>query len=98
MLDFYLINDDQPKPNYPEQLSLEFVVGLDSKTFESLIKKGLIDSRFDYYSDFRWNLKVIEQINLNIVKAKNLDSDIDKLNLIINKALELKSGLIAYCD
>lgn len=98
MLDFYLIKDDQPKPNYPEQLSLEFVVGLDSKTFESLIKEGLIDSRFDFYSDFRWSLKVIEQINLNIVKAKNLDSDIDKLNLIINKALELKSGIIAYCD
>ncbi|MCD8433606.1 hypothetical protein LNJ05_12615 [Tenacibaculum finnmarkense genomovar ulcerans] len=98
MLDFYLIKDDQPKPNYPEQVSLEFVIGLDSKTFESLIKKRLIDSRFDYYSDFRWNLKVIEQINLNIVKAKNLDSDIDKLNLIINKALELKSGIIAYCD
>lgn len=98
MLDFYLIKDDQPKPNYPEQVPLEFITGLNSKTFENLIKKGLIDSRFDYYSDFRWNINLVKQINLKIAKAKNSDSDIDKLNLIINKALKLKCGIIAYCD
>lgn len=32
MLDFYIIKDDQAKPNYPKKLELEFVGGLDEKT------------------------------------------------------------------
>ena len=51
MLDFYLIKDEQPKPDYPEQLNLEFAGGIDFKTFNDLIRKGIIDSRFDYYYD-----------------------------------------------
>ena len=98
MLDFYLIKDEQPKPNYPEKANLEFILGLDSRTFANLIGKGIIDSRFDYYSDFRWNSNLIEQINSKASKIKNSDSDIDKLNLILKKALELKFGIIAYCD
>jgi hypothetical protein len=98
MLDFYIIKDEQPKPNYPEQVNLEFITGLDSGTFDNLIRKGIIDSRFDYYSDFRWDSYLIEQINSKVSKIKNSDSDIDKLNLIIKKALELKCGIIAYCD
>ena len=51
MLDFYIIKDDQAKPNYPEQLGLEFAGGLDDKTFENLQNKGIIDKRFDFYLD-----------------------------------------------
>ena len=98
MLDFYIIKDEQPKPNYPEQVNLEFISGLDSRTFDNLISKGVIDSRFDYYSDFRWNNSLIKQINSKVSKIKNSDSDIDKLNLILKKALELECGIIAYCD
>ena len=98
MLDFYIIKDEQPKPNYPEQANLVFISGLDSGTFDNLISKGIIDSRFDYYSDFRWNSNLIEQINSKVSKIKNSDSDIDKLNLILKKALESKCGIIAYCD
>ncbi len=98
MLDFYLINDEKPKPNYPEQANLEFILGLDSGVFERLIKKGLIDSRFDYYSDFRWSSKLIEQINIKVSISKKSDSDFDQLSLILKKALESKCGIIAYCD
>jgi len=45
MLDFYLINDEQPKPNYPEQANHKYISGLNSKTFENLKDKGIMDSR-----------------------------------------------------
>ncbi len=96
MIDFYLIKDEQPKPDYPEQASLEFVDGINYKTYENLVKKGIIDSRFDYYSDFRWNSQLIEQIFKRIKKPT--DSDFRVLNKILNRATESKKGLIAYCD
>lgn len=46
MLDFYIIQDDQVKPNYPEKLELELVGGLDEKSVASLQNKGIIDKRF----------------------------------------------------
>lgn len=98
MLDFYLIKDEQSKPNYPEHVGLEYVFGLDSRTFDNLVKKEIIDARFDYYSDFRWSKELVEQINSKVVKIKNSGSDIDKLNVILKKAMESKSGVIAYCD
>lgn len=36
MLDFYTIKDDQSKPDYPEQVGLKFIGGLDDKTFRNL--------------------------------------------------------------
>lgn len=96
MLDFYLIADEQRKPDYPEQVGLKFIAGINFKTYENLIKKGIIDSRFDYYSDFRWNRKLIEQVDGRI-KDKS-DSDIKKLEEILTQAMNSKTGLIAYCD
>lgn len=42
MLDFYIIKDNQNLPDYPEQVGLEFVGGLDLKTFTNLQKKRLL--------------------------------------------------------
>lgn len=98
MLDFYLINDEQKTPKHPKQINLRYICGLDSKTFENLKEKGIIDSRFDYYSDFRWRTKLVKEINIKALKNKGIDTDIKKLYLILEKALETKSGIIAYCD
>ncbi len=98
MLDFYLIKDEQPKPNDPEQAKLKFIIGMNSKTFENLIKKRIIDSRFDYYSDFRWNNQFIKQIKTKTINNNNSDSDIERLNTILKKAIESKCGIIAYSD
>jgi hypothetical protein len=98
MLDFYLINDDQPKPSYPEQVDLIYIAGLDSKTFANLVKKGIIDSRFDYYSDFRWNMQLVEQLNSKALKANKSDLDIGGLKIILDKAMDSKNGLIAFGD
>ena len=46
MLDFYIIQDDQVKPNSPEKLGLEFVGGLDEKIVENLQNKEIIDKWF----------------------------------------------------
>ena len=98
MLDFYLINDEQPKPDYPEQANLKYISGLNSKTFENLKDKGIIDYRFDYYSDFRWNIELVKQISRKAAKKRESDTDFEKLFEILNEALESKSGVIAYCD
>lgn len=99
MLDFYLINDEQPKPRYPEQIDLEFVGDLNNKTFETLKTKGLIENRFDYYSDFRWNSAFVKQIYSSMLANEfRNDSDIQQLFELISKANEINYGLIAYCD
>jgi hypothetical protein len=99
MLDFYTIKDDQSKPNSPEKVGLEFVGGLDDTTFENLQDKGIIDRRFDYYSDFRLETILIKQIRKNILQ-KQLQADIDVKKLIrLFDAADLKqSGLVAYGD
>lgn len=99
MLDFYLLRDDHPKPEYPEQAELEFAGGLDYKSFENLRAKGLIADQFDYYTDFRWGMDLIRQIDKQIdKKSGESDSDVKQLIDLLNQALQKESGLIAYCD
>jgi len=99
MLDFYFIKDEQPKPGYPEQVGLEFAGGLDDTTFYNLQNKGVIDTRFDFYSDFRLGTILIKQIRLTI-ERKNLQSDNDVRILLqlFSLADKNQSGLIAYGD
>lgn len=97
MLDFYIIKDDQSTPNHPEQLGLEFVGGLDSKTFDNLQNKGIIDRQFDYYSDFRIGSARIQQIRQTIIQMQlQGDSDVKKLIQLFDAAVNNLSGLIAY--
>jgi hypothetical protein len=99
MLDFYIIKDDLAKPTYPEQLGLVFAGGLELKTFENLQHKGIIDSRFDYYSDFRLETLLIKQIRQTIIQKQfQTDSDVKKLTQLFDSADEKQSGLIAYGD
>lgn len=99
MLDFYIIKDDQSKPNYPEKAGLEFVGGLDDKTFDNLQNKGIIDRRFDYYSDFRLGTVLIKQIRQNILQKQLLaDDDVKMLIQLFDAADMQQSGLIAYGD
>ena len=99
MLDFYLIQDNQSKPNFPEQVDLEFIGGLDGRTFENLKNKGIIDDRFYYYSDFRWGTSTIQQISdkVNLVGLEK-DNDIKILANLLERARLKNSGLIAYGD
>lgn len=97
MLDFYLLSDSEGKPELDKLESLDYAGGLESDIFTRLVKKGIIDSRFDYYSDFRWGNQRIQQIDS---KANDLstDTDVKKLKEIIDKAVIKESGLIAFGD
>jgi hypothetical protein len=99
MLDFYIIKDDQSKPGYPEQAGLAFAGGLDDNTFDNLQNKGIIDSRFDYYSNFRLGTDLIKQIRQNILqKQLQADDDVKMLIQLFDAADMHQSGLIAYGD
>lgn len=99
MLDFYILKDEQALPNHPEKLGLEFVGGLDEKTFHNLLNKGIIDKRFDYYSDFRLGTPLILQIRQTILqKQLQADADVKMLTQLLDRADKKQSGLIAYGD
>ena len=98
MLDFYLIKENQPSPLSPEKDKVEYLAGLDSKSFANLSLKGIIVAKFDYYSDFRWNTSLIKQYHLKILNCNKLDTDIESLKLMLEKAIKLKREIIAFCD
>ncbi len=97
MLDFYIIPDSKGKPKPDKLNELEYVGGLEPEVFDRLVRKGFIDSRFDFYSDFRWGSQLIKQININIREYNN-DSDVNHLKKIIGKVQDVESGLIVYGD
>ena len=99
MLDFYILKDDQALPNYPKQLGLEFVGGLDDKTFYNLQNEGIIDNRFDFYSHFRLGTALIKQIRETILqKQLQADADVKMLSQLFDTADNKQSGLIAFGD
>ena len=98
MLDFYLIKDNQSKPNSPEQADLIYLSGVDETSFNKLIEKGIIDARFDYYSDFRWSTKMIQQMHSKIMESNLIGNEIDVLKKILDRAILCNEGIIAYCD
>ena len=95
ILDFYILKDEQALPNYPKQLGFEFVSGLDEKTFYNLQKNGIIDKRFDYYSDFRLDTPLIQQIRETILqKQLQADPDVKMLTQLFDRAEKKESGLL----
>lgn len=98
MLDFYLLNDEQHTPGYPEEAGARLIGSLDDRTFESLKAKKIIPERFDYYSDFRWDTILVRQISENVQKHLRTDTDIQPLSLMLDIAVKNGSGLVAYGD
>lgn len=97
MLDFYIIADDQPRPANIEVL--EYAGGLDSDVFKRLQNKGIIDQRFNYYSDFRWGTDIIVQISRAVtIKKIESDTDVSQLLTLLNIAQARNSGLMAFGD
>lgn len=95
MLDFYLIPSSTPSAKSPK--SLEYIGGIDMDCYDRLIRKGYIDSKFDYFSDFRWSKEIIKQI-LERISGFESDTDTKQLRQILIKAQKGNLSLIAYCD
>jgi len=98
MLDFYLLADDQPMPDYPEDGGHKPVVSIGDQVFERLKAKKIIPERFDYYTDFRWDSALIEQIRSNMLVHTPGDSDVQPLLKMLDMARTHDSGLVAYAD
>lgn len=99
MLDFYIIGDDEAIPDYPEELGLQFVGGIDYRTFKNLQSKGILDKEFDYYSDFRLDTVLLKKIQEHILqKELQTDADVIKLMRLFNIANKKDSGLVAFGD
>lgn len=98
MLDFYLLADDENAPGYPEAAGAKVIGSLDDQTFERLKIKEIIPERFDYHSDFRWYMSLVQQIRSNIQQQVPTDSDMQPLLQLLDEAIANGSGLAAYAD
>lgn len=99
MLDFYLIDDEQARPDDPEQAALMMAGGLNDHTFGRLKRKQVIDERFEYCKDFRWSRSMLIQIRSTIMKrGLQADTDVQKLLLLLDLAERHGNGLISYTD
>ena len=98
MLDFYLINDGQPKAKSPQKMGLELAGSIDDDAFEELQSLGIIESRFDYYSTFRWDTCIIKQIQEKLERIDKNNSSLEQLKKLLEKASKMQSGVIAYGD
>ncbi len=97
MLDFYVIPDSSEKPKPEDLENLEYAGGLELSTYNRLVRKGLIDSRFDFYSDFRWGSRLLRHMESSVQDFEN-DTDAGLLKRIIEKAISRRSGLMAIGD
>ena len=105
MLDFYKISDKTPSPEYPEQIDLEYIDGLERKEFEGLQKKGLIPENFSFFSDFRWDNETTNKVH-QLIRIKYPEIKTGKCKIIpiiklfhmTENALDESIGLIAYGD
>ena len=105
MIDFYKIPDNTPKPDWPEKIGLVKIDGLEIDDFEDLKSRKLVPTRFDYWTDFRWDSKSTLDI-YNLVlrlypKLNKSNISIKSVNIFHNILLEAvkdSSGLIAYSD
>ena len=98
MLHFYSLADDQSMPSYPKEGEHKLLGSLDDQIFERLKVKKIIPERFDYYSDFRWSIALIQQIRVNILNHPRSDSDVQSLLSLLHIANSHDSGLVAYAD
>ena len=97
MIDFYLISDEQAKPN--KLLELKWAGRINELTIEQLIEYEVVDSRFDVNTDFRWGTSMVQKL-YKMIMDKNLNSvsEIEKIMQVLELAYNNQSGLIAYCD
>ncbi|MFT5777104.1 MAG: hypothetical protein ACI837_000035 [Crocinitomicaceae bacterium] len=99
MLDFYLIRGEQSTPEDPEEMGLEFVGGLDLDVYDRLQQKDIIDNTYSFFSDFRWNASVIDEIYKRATHERfRSDTDAHKIVGLIGQARLKNSGLFATCD
>ncbi len=104
MLDFYLIQDTETKPNGGPNL-LTYVGGLEYDDFEYLQKINIIEAWLDFYKDFRWTYEQVNEkyhkLSSQVIKKfdnQKHKSSMSKMFQILERAVNKQMGIIAYCD
>lgn len=99
MLDFHLIGDDQVIPVYSDEF--KHVGGIDLEEYHRLVNKGIVEEEYSYFDDWRWDSLFVkekyEKVK-QIYNGKNGDTDLIVIYNILSQAVELKMGLLAWCD
>ena len=95
MLDFYLISDEQPD-DYPLTHAVEYAGGIKMREFEQAQHAHIIDYQLGFFDDFRWSSTQVRQ---RLVKVYETHSEqFDALRGILQQAMEMNCGVIAFCD
>jgi len=99
MLDFYLLDDNQPKQKRVRDLV--YLGGIEANIFHQMQAEGIIEARLDYYSDFRWSSEVVARMLLSLhgkQKSIAFEPGVATFASILQKAVDLKSGIVAFGD
>jgi hypothetical protein len=98
MLHFYFIAPDAPKAKNAE--GLEAAASFSMVAYEILLKLGLIEKRYNFFMDFRWNASYVARKVRYIDFFLEDDSHLETKRFIemINKATEKGMELIAYAQ
>jgi hypothetical protein len=100
MLNFYLLDDSQPRSKQPGQ-NLVHLGGIEAQTFYQMQAEGVIEAQLDYYADFRWSNEVVARMRLLLhSKQKSIafELGVSTFASILQEAVNVKSGVIAFGD
>lgn len=108
MLDFYLIDDQTPTPEYDDDpFTYEFVGQLGLEDWDWLIRLSIVDERIPFFDDYRICLNEVQSYfeTLNDVLANayrppgyRYPSAVKTWRGILEIALSKNSGLGSVCD
>ncbi|WP_088842000.1 hypothetical protein [Hymenobacter gelipurpurascens] len=99
MLDFYLIKDSQPTQS--EITDLEYLGGIREALFSQLQTEGIIEPRFDFYSDFRWGSEMAARMLVTLQKrlpCAPQQMECKSFIALLHKAVGANGGLLAVGD
>ncbi|MBD2767903.1 hypothetical protein IC235_08350 [Hymenobacter sp. BT664] len=94
MLDFYSIEDAQPKYVSPKQLT--YLGGIEWAEFETAQKARIIEAHLDYYGDFSWSSELVRRKLSALAELNPLP--MGKLMAILKKAAAAERGVKAFGD
>jgi hypothetical protein len=94
MLDFFFISDEQPSDFALTQA--EYAGGITMREFEQAQHAHIIEYNFDFFDDFRWSNVQVKQKLSQLQNSKS--EQFDALQKLLQRAVELNCGLIAFGD
>ncbi|MGI4761332.1 MAG: hypothetical protein ACRYF0_11530 [Janthinobacterium lividum] len=94
MLDFFFIIDEHPR-SFP-LTQAEYAGGITMREFEQAQHTHIIDYHLDFFDDFCWSSIQVKQKISQLQGAKSEQFAV--LEKILQRAIELNCGVIAFAD